>query len=197
MLIKHLFLGALTVAIVAVPRISPAADSKGQFGIRGAGLVSCAVYVRERKARSAVYDVVAGWMDGYITGVNQYAHNTYDAASFESTELFAALVNDYCKQHPDKIVFSVVNAYVKQAWKNRLRSPQGRLRFPSAIKDLALRGGFEADPGEANRSRLLPRTSQQRVRTKGPASHEGVSNVHSAKAHGISRSADPVAAVHR
>lgn len=99
-----------------------AADARGQFGIRGAGLVSCAVFEQAREKRSEIYHVVAAWMDGYITGANQYAADTYDVASFESTELLAAMVSDYCKQHPDVLVFAVVNTLVKRFARHRLHS---------------------------------------------------------------------------
>lgn len=126
--------GILVVAgCVLLPRAGTAADAKGQFGVRGAGLVSCGLYVKAREARSEVYDVVAGWMDGYITGVNQYADDTYDAASFEGTELLAAMVNEYCKKHPDTPVFPVVNSLVKQFLKNRLTSPSHKITI--AIND--------------------------------------------------------------
>lgn len=121
-------LTVLSVVIaLGLSSAATAADSKGQFGIRGAGLVSCYVFDHEREAHSTVYDVIAGWMDGYITGMNQYAPGTYDAASFQSTELYAALVAEYCKKHPETPVFAVINSLVKQTWKDRLRAPSQKV----------------------------------------------------------------------
>jgi Putative peptidoglycan binding domain len=104
-----------------------AADDMSEFAIRGAGLVPCEVYNRERDARSTAYNVIASWMDGYITGVNQYARDTYDVASFETTELYAALVSEYCKKHPQTPVFAVINSLVKQDWNDRLRAPSQKV----------------------------------------------------------------------
>lgn len=127
MIVKPTIAGILVAGCLLLPKVGTAADSQGQFGVRGAGLVSCALYVKAREARSEVYEVVAGWMDGYITGVNQYADNTYDVASFESTELLAAMVNEYCKKHADTPVFPVVNSLVKRFLKNRLTSPSHKI----------------------------------------------------------------------
>lgn len=114
------------VAAIGLSRTAAAMDAQGQFGIRGAGLVSCAVYNHERKLRSKAYDVIAGWMDGYLTGVNQYAAHTFDAAPFESTELYAALVSEYCRKHPDVPVFTVLNSLVRHTWKDRLHSASSK-----------------------------------------------------------------------
>jgi len=103
------------------------ADALGQYGVRGAGLVSCAVYERERQARSSVYHVIAGWMDGYITGSNQHAPETYDVTSFESTEMLAAVISENCKQHPDTTVFAVLRSLLEQASEDRLQAPSEKV----------------------------------------------------------------------
>lgn len=120
-------LAAIGTAALLLAQAVAAADGKGQFGVRGAGLITCAVYEREREARSPVYHVVGAWLDGYVTGINQYADATYDVLSFESTELLAALVSENCRKNPDAVVFAVLRAVVEQAGKNRLRSPSRKV----------------------------------------------------------------------
>lgn len=115
--------GALIAAGLAWGQGAAAADDKGQFGVRGAGLVKCAVFESEREARSQVYQIVGAWMDGYITGSNQHADDTYDVVSFESTEMLAAVVSENCKKNPEAPVFAVLRAVIAQAGKNRLRAP--------------------------------------------------------------------------
>jgi len=100
-----------------------AADDKGQYGVRGAGLVTCSVYEKEREARSEVYRVIAAWIDGYITGVNQHANDTYDVTSFEGTELLAALISEHCRKSPEKLVFTILKPLVEQTSEHRLRAP--------------------------------------------------------------------------
>jgi putative peptidoglycan binding protein len=124
---RALWGGALLGAGLLVAPIADAADGKGQFGVRGAGLVTCAIYERERAARSPAYQVIAGWMDGYVTGTNQHAPDTYDVASFESTEMLAAVVSERCKKNPDVPVFVVLRALMEQAGKERLRAPSRKI----------------------------------------------------------------------
>ena len=115
--------------LMALAQIAGAADARGQYGVRGAALVSCAIYERERAARSDIYNMIGSWMDGYITGINQHADDTYDIASFESTELLAALVSEHCKKHPETPVFAVLKSLVAQFAKNRLRAPSKKVEI--------------------------------------------------------------------
>lgn len=119
--------GLLLAAALLLAQGVPAADEKGQFGVRGAGLVTCAVYESERATRSEIYHMVAAWMDGYITGSNQHADDTYDIASFESTELLAAIVSENCKKNPEAPVFAVLRAVMAQVGKDRLRAPSKKI----------------------------------------------------------------------
>lgn len=97
-----------------------AANGRGQYAVRGAGLVNCADFNQARGKHGDVYLVVAAWIDGYITGVNQYAANTYDVAPFESTELFMTILGGYCEDHPKDPVFGVLLDSFKQLWPDRL-----------------------------------------------------------------------------
>jgi len=96
------------------------ADGEGQFAVRGAGLISCALYTQERAARSEVYLVAAAWVDGYITGINQHASQTYDLMSFENTELLMAILDNHCQTNPSDPVFGVLVNLFKKLWPDRL-----------------------------------------------------------------------------
>lgn len=98
-----------------------AADNSGNFAVRGAGLVTCELYQRERQAQSAAYLVTAAWVDGYITATNQHMADTYDVASFESTELLAEVLAAHCADHPQDRVFPVVNNLLEKLYQDRLR----------------------------------------------------------------------------
>ena len=98
-----------------------AADNTDRFSIRGAGLLTCDIYVSEREERSEAYLMIGGWLDGYITGVNQYAPDTYDATSFESTELLSIVIDNHCQQNPEDRLFSVVNSILAELHDNRLQ----------------------------------------------------------------------------
>jgi hypothetical protein len=136
--VKRYLAPALIVGAVLHVSGAVAADDKGEFGIRGAGLVTCSVYNREREKRSEIYHIVAAWMDGYITGSNQHADDTYDIVSFESTELLAALVSENCKKFPDAPVFAVLRLIVKNSAKNRLHAPSKKVEIAMGDRKVSL-----------------------------------------------------------
>ena len=110
----------ITICMMAFSAQLSAADNQGQFALRGAGLIPCALLVQERKASSEVYLIAASWVDGYISGVNQYAPGTYDALSFETTELIMSIVDKHCKNNPRDPVFGVINTLIKKLHTDRL-----------------------------------------------------------------------------
>ena len=107
---------------VCAPSLGHAADERGGFSIRGAGLLSCAVYTQERAKRSETYYMIGGWLDGYLTAINQYSPETYDVASFETTELFTEIIQNHCADHPDHRVFAVMNTLIMRIRDDRLRT---------------------------------------------------------------------------
>jgi hypothetical protein len=50
-----------------------AADRNGEFAVKGAGLLTCTIYVAERERRSNVYYMIGGWLEGFISAHNKYA----------------------------------------------------------------------------------------------------------------------------
>ena len=99
-----------------------AADDKEQFALRGAGLITCAIYEKEREAKSEAYLMTAGWIDGYITGTNQHSPETYDILSFETTELLTAILAKHCKTNPTDRVFAVLKSLFMKLQQDRLQA---------------------------------------------------------------------------
>jgi len=112
----------VTIVTASAPLSARAAAKDGAFSIRGAGLLSCAYYVQERAKRSSAYYMIGGWIDGYITAINQYVPDTYDVTSFESTELFTEMIQNHCADNPEHRLFSVMNTLVMRIKDDRLRS---------------------------------------------------------------------------
>lgn len=107
----------LWLSFGAAPRAS---DDRGAYAVRGVGLVTCATFSQARANHGDAYVAVAAWVDGYITGINQYAANTYDVAPFESTELFMQVASQYCRDHPQNRIFPVLLDVFKRLWPDRL-----------------------------------------------------------------------------
>lgn len=112
----------LLVSNLLVTQGAFAADDTGQYALRGAGLLTCAIYEKERAAKSEAYLMTAGWIDGYLTGSNQYAPETYDLLSFETTELITAILAKHCKNNPTDRVFAVLKSLLKKLNQDRLQS---------------------------------------------------------------------------
>ncbi len=121
-IIRAVAFGLLLIISFYVPE-ALAADDQNRFSMRGVGLLTCEVYENEREAQSAAYQIFAGWIDGYVTGVNQYAPETFDILSFESTELLAELLSIHCTTNPQDSIFGVLNAMFIQIRNDRLQLP--------------------------------------------------------------------------
>lgn len=113
---------ALVLAMLLAVPAAQGADDKKQFGVRGAGLMSCQMYERAREERSEIYLVAAAWMDGYVTSTNMHADDTYDALPFETTELLAAVIGEHCKKNPNDRLFPVLKNLLEKLHDDRLRS---------------------------------------------------------------------------
>lgn len=108
------------MCLVLAGQTARGATPEGQYAVRGAALVPCSVFVRERADGSALYQTLAAWVDGYISGINQQAPGVFDVASFETTELIAALLNEHCSGNPDDPLYSVVVLLVNRMAQNAL-----------------------------------------------------------------------------
>jgi len=118
---KRLLPTLLTLCASLAPLSTLAATADEKYAIRGAGLIDCQTYMTEAEKQSSAYLMIGGWIDGYITGVNQYAADTYDVTSFESTELFAEILNNHCKKNPEDRLFPVINSIIAQRWDSRIK----------------------------------------------------------------------------
>lgn len=110
----------LTMTTVLAASATAAAPD-GRHAIRGAGLLNCSNFVEERERESPAYLMIGGWIDGYITGINQYRADTYDITSYESTELIARIIENHCKKNPDDRLFTVLNSLFTRNAEDRIR----------------------------------------------------------------------------
>lgn len=112
---------SLTLALVAGLALpAAAADQKGRFAKRGVAGKTCRDFLDARQSKSALQAAFAGWLDGYLTAINQYTSGTYDAMSFESTGLLMALIANNCPKNPDATFFDMVNALTQALIGDRL-----------------------------------------------------------------------------
>lgn len=126
-LIINVFAVALLLIGLLVSKSSQSADDEGQYGVRGAGLTTCAVYETERNLKSQVYYIIASWMDGYITGTNQWADDTYDIFPFQTTELITSIISSHCQNNPDDRIYPVLNNLMEKISNNRLSKKSSKV----------------------------------------------------------------------
>ena len=126
----------LLLAFSAAP--ASAADSQGNFAMKGAGFLPCQVFVTERESKSNVYYMIGGWLEGFISAHNKYVDGTYDIASFESLELLLWVIDKHCRSNPDDRLYSVVNSIIIQLSPDRLQKRSRKLDIKSGQRSTAL-----------------------------------------------------------
>ncbi len=140
-----------------------ASDKKGSFAPKGAGQITCRVFTAEHKKGSNAYLLFRGWLDGYITAINELTPDTFDITSWESTAFLASVADSHCSKHPDDQLLTVVMTIVKQLREHRVReqSPyvtavagsQKRVLYKFTLEkvqaELARRGGY-AGPADGS-----------------------------------------------
>ena len=97
-----------------------AADSKGQFAIKGVGNVACKQYIQESKERSHNAFLFAGWINGYLTAQNQHLADTFDVTSWETIHTLANYVGHYCEKNPDKSFYLAVATMLNAMFEKRI-----------------------------------------------------------------------------
>ncbi len=98
-----------------------AADSGGQFAVEGIGGSTCESFVAAKSESSDAYWMFLGWLDGYMTGINQYSPETYDITPWQSQNLLAALFEKFCAKNPGANFFAVANKTIVELRDDRLR----------------------------------------------------------------------------
>ncbi len=95
-LARALAAGALLAAAPA-----GAADEDGTFAIKGAGLQGCAAFVRAWDEGSSDLALYGGWLEGYLTAMNQTTETTHDLAPWQDTRTLLGLLRVACDAAPE------------------------------------------------------------------------------------------------
>lgn len=112
----------ILITVLALGSFASAADKDGLFSIRGAGLLTCQTFVHERAEASDAYVMIGGWLDGYVTAVNELSLETFDVVPYVSTELLTVLINRHCQDNPADLVFAVTNTLLARLFDDRLKT---------------------------------------------------------------------------
>ena len=140
---------------------SQAADEQGSFAIKGAGAETCRDFIAARERSPAAQAVFLGWMEGYLTSVNELTPGSYDVSYWRERGLLAALLEVNCRADPKQRFGMVVRAMAQQLKQNPLAEnseliearigergvPIYRATLQLVEETLAARG---IDPGEVD-----------------------------------------------
>lgn len=121
-----LLVSALIVAATASAQVR-AADSSGNFALRGVGLATCAQFLQASEERQENVLLAGGWLEGYMTAINQLLPETFDIAPWQNTDTILALVKHNCERNRDQRFFAVVTAMVEFLAENRLKEQSDRV----------------------------------------------------------------------
>lgn len=69
----------------------------------GVGLATCGRYLEARTAGSGEYFLFGGWIAGYLSARNQVDADTYTLAPWQTPDVLAGFLADYCSKHRDEI----------------------------------------------------------------------------------------------
>ncbi len=126
--------------LVAFP--ATAADKDGNFAIKGGGVQSCAALHKAYESKSGDLRFYAGWIDGYITGLNQFSNQTYDLATWQNADTLLALTHSVCQQLPgEKRVFDAFIEVMRLLAPGRLQSEDGLIALVQGTDGTAIYDG--------------------------------------------------------
>jgi len=92
----------LASTVLALGAISGARGAPGQFAVKGAGTTPCSQYVTALDENAEAFSVYAGWLAGYITGLNQQRSDTFDLAGWRSVPSILFAIRNYCQHESVK-----------------------------------------------------------------------------------------------
>jgi hypothetical protein len=114
--------GAIFAAAFFFLSAADAADNAGNFATKGVGLATCAQFTKLRAEKAPEFFLFVGWIDGYLSSVNQFNNSTFDVTSWERTELITAILDAHCKEYPSERFGLAVSKFLQAVHTDRLKN---------------------------------------------------------------------------
>ncbi|MEN3975876.1 peptidoglycan-binding domain-containing protein [Emcibacter sp. SYSU 3D8] len=77
-----------------------AADSKGNYIVRGIGARPCSDYMAAVGKSATDVMPYMSWMEGYLTGINRLQAQTFDVSPVTEAAIVGQMVRNYCTTQP-------------------------------------------------------------------------------------------------
>lgn len=111
----------LVLGLSLVTTSAGAADAKGSFSVEGAGAQTCETFLKAKAKGGNDLAIFAGWIDGYLTGANQHAPDTYDFTPWQNVGLLIAALDNHCEKEPKRPFIVAVNAMIAALKNERMK----------------------------------------------------------------------------
>ena len=99
-LLKYILIAVLTVAACLSAPVSSLAMAK-TFVVIGIGNVSCGGWTRERQEHSEAASAYDGWVQGYLTAVNEFGEiGIINITKGTDMDGIDGAIDNYCATHP-------------------------------------------------------------------------------------------------
>jgi hypothetical protein len=113
-------LGLATVVVLSVPAGAVAADARGDFAVKGSGFETCSMYLSSKEEGGPLYLIFRAWMNGYLTGHNANARDTYDISPIYDVDVLAEIIANLCKSKPEARFVGAIASLVQELDKTKL-----------------------------------------------------------------------------
>lgn len=124
--------GAVGLAVgvlVSSSQPSAAADADGQYAVRGAGSQPCsAVLAIGGDMDGSIALLYRSWLEGYLTGLNRFLDDTFDASFILRSDSLLRLVLQVCRASPDLTVETALARLTNQLMPMRVASASPPVR---------------------------------------------------------------------
>lgn len=114
------FIAAVSILMTCLCVPSHAADGEGKFAAKGAARKSCSQFLESAQDKSSDYLLYGGWVEGYISGYNQFQPENYDITPWQTTELLMILLRQHCSANPQVRFLDATNSLIKAFFPIRL-----------------------------------------------------------------------------
>ena len=132
----HLKIGLLAAGLglasgtVPFDRAAVAAVEDGMSAVRGVGMLSCGQYITLIEEESPAIDMVAGWIDGFTTGLNATTPGVFDHLPWQRTDLVLQLLANHCAANQNDILANALNLFIHATAATRLTEPSDPIQIP-------------------------------------------------------------------
>ena len=112
-------------ALLTAPLALHAADEDGNFAVRGLGTEACSAYVESAEAADGTLQEYLSWLQGYVTAVNRFKDDTFDAVPVLEITFLGGMLYNICADNPESNLEAASYALADFMHEARVRESSG------------------------------------------------------------------------